>query len=158
MDNQETTKHLLQCHLQAFVPLMIFEFLQGQRVLIMPRPDLAQFIAENGDALLYHSPGRTAQVAGVLVEALATAAFAPGGVRFLDLHFEVPPEQAQAVFERDGLIETENGEWVDPRLLRFSQKPETVEAVPLSPLASPTFEELFRRTLAILGEELGHEP
>ena len=93
--------HLLRTHLQAFVPLMIHEFITGARLLVMPRPDLSQYIAENGDAIIHRIPGRTAQAIGAVVEAIATMAFCPDGVRFMDTHFEVPPEQARMVIERD---------------------------------------------------------
>ncbi len=87
---------LLKLHLEAFVPVMIEEFLAGQRVLTMPRPDLATYLATNGDAIIYRSPGRTAKAVNALVEALATMAFCPGGVRFMGLHFEVSSDRIQA--------------------------------------------------------------
>lgn len=77
--------HLLRCHLAAFVPLMIQEFLLGRRALVLPHHDLAGVIAAHGDAILHCIPGQTARAVSALVEALATMAFVPGGVSFLDL-------------------------------------------------------------------------
>lgn len=93
MNSQNT--RLLELHLSTFVPLLIEEILRERRVLILPRPDLADIIAGQGDAILYRVPGKTARAVGALTEALATLAFAPGGVDFMSLHFEVPPDEAR---------------------------------------------------------------
>ena len=93
MNSQNAT--LLELHLSTFVPLLIEEFLTGRRTLVLPRPDLADIIAGQGDAILYRIPGKTARAVGALTEALATLAFAPGGVTFISLHFEVPPDEAR---------------------------------------------------------------
>ena len=90
----DTTLELLRTHLSACVPLVIHEFLSGRRELVMPRPDLALTIAENGDHILYRG-SCTAETVNALAEALATLAFCPGGVSCFDLHFEVPFEFQQ---------------------------------------------------------------
>ena len=84
-------------HLESTVPLVINEYLTGQRQLVMPRGDLAEYLAYNGDAIIYRTPKRTAQAVSALTEALASLAFCPGGVKFLGLHFEVSPEQVATV-------------------------------------------------------------
>lgn len=49
-----------------------------------------QHIAEHGDVVLYKSKkkGETAEAFNQLAVGLAVLAFAPGGVRFMGLHFE----------------------------------------------------------------------
>lgn len=135
--------HLLRCHLSAFVPLVIHEYLLGQRVLRFPRHDLAQIIAAHGDAILYRSPGRTAQAVSALVEALATMAFVPGGVDFLGLHFEVPPQQALAVLEEQQLLQSmpqvRPSTPSDPKLSKAAQTGRNGD------LPSPTFQEIYQR-------------
>jgi len=137
--------HLLRCHLSALVPLVIQEYLLGQRVLCFPRHDLIQTIAAYGDTILYRYPGRTAQVAFALVEALAILAFAPGGVDFLGLHFEVPPRQALAVLE-----EQERFRSMPPTRPLAPSDPKTVETAQTGQngdRSSPTFEEIYRWAL-----------
>ena len=90
----DTTLELLRIHLSPCVPLVIHEFLSGRRELVMPRPDLALMIAENGDHILYRG-SRTAETVNALVEAIATLSFCPGGVSCFGLHFEVPLEFQQ---------------------------------------------------------------
>lgn len=134
--NNVPRAELLRCHLSTFVPLMIQEFLLRQRVLVMPRHDLAQVIAAHGDALLYRIPGQTARAVSALVEGLATMAFCPGGVTFMGLHFEVPPKEAIALLEEQDLAPS-------PPSLSTS-KP--VKAARAGLAGSwPTFEGRFRR-------------
>ena len=136
---------LLRCHLSAFVPLVIQEYLLGQRALRFPRHDLAQVIAAHGDAILYRSPGRTAQVVSALVEALATMAFVPGGVDFLGLHFEVPPQQALAVLEEQQLLQSLPQ--VRPPTPPDPKPNKTAQTGRNRDLPSPTFQEIYQRTL-----------
>ncbi len=96
-----TTHTLLTMHLQVSVPLLIIAFASGDRELNFNRPDLAQTLAEHGDAILYRIPGKTAPAVNALSEALATMAFVPGGVRFLDLHFEATEDQKAQVSQRE---------------------------------------------------------
>jgi hypothetical protein len=154
MNNNEYSgpqAHLLRCHLSAFVPLVIQEYVLGQRALRFPRPDLAQVIAAQGDAILYRSPGRTAQAVFALVEALATMAFVPGGVDFLGLHFEVPPRQALAVLEEQQLLSSRPqlrpSPPPNPRPVEIAQPGRTGD------LPSPTFQEIYRRALPPPHEE-----
>jgi hypothetical protein len=124
--------------------LVIQEYLLGQRVLRFPRHDLAQAIAVYDDAILYRRPGRTTRVAFALVEALATLAFAPGGVDFLGLHFEVPPRQALAVLEEQerlrSMPQTRPSAPPDPKTVESAQTGQNGDR------SSPTFEEIYRRT------------
>jgi hypothetical protein len=148
---KDTNAFLLRIHLEMCVPLLIAEILQGQRRLIMPRPDLAEHIAANGDAIIYRIPGRTAAAINALVEGLATLAFAKGGVQFFGLRFEVPPEKARAVLENNGYLP----EPVTRPSLDLQAKPrvgpeeaELVKAsLPDDSLIKnlPTFEQLYRR-------------
>lgn len=137
--------HLLRCHLSAFVPLVIQEYLLGQRLLVLPRHDLAQVIAAHGDALLYRVPGQTARVVSALVEAVAILAFCPGGVTLaaLDLHFEVPPRQAMALLEEQGLLQST----ASPVRPSSPPKPGPVDTGQTVP--SPTFEEIYRRRVSL---------
>lgn len=52
--------------------------------------DFAWVLATDGDQLLYNGnkPGDTARLFGMLSAALATLAFAPGGVDLFGLHWE----------------------------------------------------------------------
>lgn len=137
--------HLLRCHLSAFVPLAIQEYLLGQRSLVLPRHDLAQVIAAHGDAILYRVPGQTARAVSALVEAVAILAFCPGGVTLaaLDLHFEVPPRQAMTLLEEQGLLQS-TASPVRPSSPPKPGPAETGQAVP-----SPSFEEIYRRRTSL---------
>jgi hypothetical protein len=78
-----------------------------------------------------------------LVEALATMAFVPGGVDFLGLHFEVPPQQALAVLEEQQLLQSmpqvRPSTPSDPKLSKAAQIGRNGD------LPSPTFQEIYQR-------------
>lgn len=87
------TKSLLQSALSAAVPMWI------EKVHAMS-PDerfaraqsCAQYIAEHGDMLLFRGKdGESAAAFNHLAEGIAVLAFAPGGITFADMHFEVIP-------------------------------------------------------------------
>lgn len=105
---------LLRLHLEVAVWLTIQEIMRGQRALILPRDDLAESIARNGDAIIYRAPGRTAQAVTAVAEGLAMLAFCPGGAKFMGLRFEVPPEQARRVMEAHGYLEKTENEVASP--------------------------------------------
>ena len=140
--------YLLRCHLAALVPLVIQEVLLGQRVLVLPRPDLAGIIAVSGDAILYRIPGQTARAVSAQGEPQATLALCPGGVSFLDLHFEVPPQQALAVLETQGLLRARPS----ARPVILSEHGPAAVDIPL-----PTFETIFRRQPGSVGAGQGRE-
>lgn len=140
--NENPNLSLLRCHLAAFVPLLIQEFLERRRTLILPRLDLAEQIAANGDAILHRVPGRTAPAVSALVEAVATLAFAPGGVSIFGLHFEVPPRQAMALLAGRKLPPIPPA----PR----SRRP--------APASGPTFETIFRRQIETVSGAMRHGP
>jgi hypothetical protein len=52
--------------------------------------ECSQIVAEKGDVILHKGgkKGETAAAFNALAEGLACCSFAPGGVTFLDLHFE----------------------------------------------------------------------
>lgn len=87
--NRYTTgdRHMLIDFLLLAVPLQIMEIKSGNVPLKMPRPDLATILGEKGDVLLFGGDGAGKAVTA-LVEAIATLAFAPGGVTAFGLHFE----------------------------------------------------------------------
>lgn len=100
---------LLSTFLQASVPLLIWEYSLGRRVLDFERAhELSDIIAYHGDAILYRVPGKTAQAAGALAEALSIMAFVPNGVRFLGVTYEATPEQRAAAFAFSDITETDD--------------------------------------------------
>ncbi len=134
MMTESPNAQLLRLHLEMCVPLLIREFVSGQRPLTFPRPDLAEIIAAAGDAILYRVPGQTAGAVSALAEALATLAFCPGGVRFMELHFEAPPDQVRAALAANGLANP------PARPVWFLPGDKTPPAV--SPVAIPSFREV----------------
>lgn len=83
--------HPLPLFVSTFVPLRIRELQQvgGATEQDFERarafvPDLC----EHGDALLYREKGRTGEMAGRLVDAIAVLAFLPGGISIFGQHFE----------------------------------------------------------------------
>ncbi len=82
---------LLQASLSAAVPLHIAELkrISWSEVERLAR-ESAQIIAEKGDVIQFRSKkkGETAAAFNALARGLAAGAFVPGGIRFLDMHFE----------------------------------------------------------------------
>ncbi len=105
------SEFLLRIHVEAMVPLRIYDYLRcpggidPQRVEYA-RNVLAWDLAEHGDALLYYEKTKkpksakqakkteqsnsigTAEMMNKLVDGLAILSFCPGGINFLGLHFE----------------------------------------------------------------------
>lgn len=85
------TRLLLSISLQAAVPLWAQQHSQRSWDFIRERiPICVEVIASHGDNLLYRSKkkGETAEAFNRFAEGLAILSFAPGGVKFLGLHFE----------------------------------------------------------------------
>jgi hypothetical protein len=94
---------LLTMTLSAAVPLWIDRLKLRPLAEVLERArECGQFIAEHGDIILYKSSpaevrkfGGTAEAFNRLAEGLAALSFCPGGVRFMELHFEAKhPESA----------------------------------------------------------------
>jgi len=90
-----TNYSLLSTTLSAAVPLHIAEIRKhGQtewiHTLQTQREIWLQVISEQGDNILFRSKksGETAKAFNVLVKALAHMAFIPGGIKFLEEHWE----------------------------------------------------------------------
>lgn len=47
----------------------------------------AQVLAEQGDALLYSIPGKTARMVNSLADAIAVLSFVPGGIKVFGRHY-----------------------------------------------------------------------
>ena len=95
MTDQELTKAL-----EAAVPLHVMElralpWVELQRMA----QEAGQTIAEHGDLILFRSKkrGETAKAFNALARALAILSFVPGGVRFLELHFENATEPVETL-------------------------------------------------------------
>lgn len=71
---------VLLMSLQAAVPLWIAESRGRPELLEEWRVGAVEAIANHGDALLYRTPGRTAETFNALARAIAVLAHAPGGV------------------------------------------------------------------------------
>lgn len=83
----------MQAALLASVPLWIDQITQeawSESYREERRKICSQEIAERGDLLFFRGKksGGSAQAFNRLAEGLALLSFAPGGVRFLGLHFE----------------------------------------------------------------------
>lgn len=87
MVSAETLKTALLCA----VPLWIEELRQRSwdDLCVIAR-ESAQVIAEKGDIIMFRSPkkGESGKAFNALARGLACLAFAPGGVKFLGLHWE----------------------------------------------------------------------
>lgn len=91
---QKRTEELLKIHLEAAVPLRIWELQDKSWEELQPLAKKAsQVIAERGDYIMFRGKkGRSAEAVNELVTALAIGSFVPGGVKFLGLHFESKPK------------------------------------------------------------------
>lgn len=87
----ESNEALLKSVLSVAVPMWV------ERLQSMPWPDVeyrakgcGQYVAEHGDVILYRSKkkGESAKAFNYLAQGLAALSFLPGGVHFLELHFE----------------------------------------------------------------------
>lgn len=85
-------RDLLQVSLATAVPLHIAE-LRGRSTedLLRIAQESATEVASHGDVVLYRSKkkGATASAFNALARGLAVLAFAPGGVTFMEMHWEV---------------------------------------------------------------------
>jgi len=81
---------LLRISLSAAVLLWIEELKKIPLSEVLRRgPACAQIVAEKGDRIMFKSrKGETAHAFNRLAEGLAVMSFVPGGVKFLELHFE----------------------------------------------------------------------
>ncbi len=82
---------LLLDTLQVAVPLWVQRLRNYNWAHIEKRgKECAQHIAEHGDNILYLSkqPGATADAFNRLAEGIACLSFAPGGVKFMGVHWE----------------------------------------------------------------------
>lgn len=90
---------LLTITLQAAVPLHILELqkIPLGEVMRIAR-ECGQVVAEKGDVIQFKGKkGETAKAFNQLARGIACLAFAPGGVRFMGLHFEAEhPERGIA--------------------------------------------------------------
>ena len=96
--NTETRSMVMKLHLEASVPLLIQDIAKSGGLTnerIEKAKEYAWDIAGGGDILMYKSnkKGESAKMMSKLVEGLAIMAFFPGGVTFLDLHFEFVAQQ-----------------------------------------------------------------
>lgn len=94
MNGEEYTRELLKAALSVSVPLLIWEYRDVPiDELLALAPEVSQYIAEHGDMVLYKSKkkGETAKAFNNVARGLAILAHAPGGVKFLGLHFEAKP-------------------------------------------------------------------
>ncbi len=90
-DAYEThVKSLIQAHLACTVPMAIADLrAQGgpsEEDFARVR-SYASYLGSNGDALFYHTKGKTGQVMNRLVDAVAVLAFCPGGISIYGLTF-----------------------------------------------------------------------
>ncbi|MFH1486630.1 MAG: hypothetical protein ABIH46_11210 [Chloroflexota bacterium] len=83
--------HPLLLFVSTFVPLRIADLQQHGGANDADFDRARAFVSdlcEHGDALLYREKGRTGEMAGRLVDAIAVLAFLPGGITIFGQHFE----------------------------------------------------------------------
>jgi hypothetical protein len=87
---------LLKISLSAAVPLWIAE-LKGLPWKDVSRMagEAATIVASQGDTLMYKTKGKTREAFNALARGLAILSFAPGGVKFADMHFESRHEEGE---------------------------------------------------------------
>jgi len=95
-----TSKDLLEPTLMIAVPLWVEKIIREQWSLGMvweTGKKLADVVATKSDAVLYKSKkkGETAEAFNNLALGLACLSFAPGGVKFMGLHFETSPKKLE---------------------------------------------------------------
>lgn len=81
----------MQTALEAAVPLWVMRLRSETWETLQKRcKECSQIVAEKGDIILFKSAkkGETAAAFNALAEGLAILSFCPGGVKFLDIHFE----------------------------------------------------------------------
>lgn len=87
----ETTLMVLKATLELAVPLWADKLMRQPLDAVLRRASICgQVIAEKGDVIQFKSskPGETANAFNHLAEGLAILSFAPGGVKFMGIHFE----------------------------------------------------------------------
>jgi hypothetical protein len=90
-ENEPPSKAVMLLTLETAVPLWIERWKRRSPKERDARADhCAQVIGEKGDVLQYGGKG-CAEAFNALAESLALLSFAPGGVRFCDLHWETKP-------------------------------------------------------------------
>jgi len=88
---QARTYGLIQTHLDATVPSLIRELLEGGGPTDYHYQRLREHgcdLAEHGDAILFAQPGKTSEAMNRLVEGIAILAFCPGGIRVFGCEFD----------------------------------------------------------------------
>ncbi len=88
---QARTYGLIAAHLDATVPSLIRELLEegGPTEYHYQRlREHGRYLAEHGDAILFHQKGTTSEAMNRLVAGVAILAFCPGGIRVFGCEFD----------------------------------------------------------------------
>ena len=105
----DLTVEVLKLSLQTAVPLWIDQLRRQPWSHIEARARICgQVVAEKGDVIQFKSnkKGETAEAFNRLAEGVACLAFAPGGVRFMDLRFQAHhPDSDGVMVAFDALLE-----------------------------------------------------
>jgi len=94
MNNGEHNQELLKMHVATVVPFMIEDILYKEGGIseqhLAEARGYTDLIGSEGDAILYRSKkkGKSAQLVHALCRCLAIGSFAPGGIKFMGMHFE----------------------------------------------------------------------
>lgn len=99
---ESRTFHLIQTHLATAVPLLIIELLSqgGPTDFDYARVrEHGRYIAEHGDAIMFHQKGISAEAMTKLTEGVAVLAFCPGGVSLFGLKFDASEIAAQIRYQ-----------------------------------------------------------
>lgn len=85
----KSTIALLGISLDAAVPLWIAQLQLQPWAYVQERAkECGQHVAEHGDVIMFKEKGKTGSAFNRLAEGLAALSFCPGGVKFLDRHWE----------------------------------------------------------------------
>lgn len=83
--------NLIQVHLEAGVPEEIYRIERNSGISTADFErvrDNALYLAAHGDAILYHTKGKSAPAMTRLIESIAVLSYCPGGITTFGLHFD----------------------------------------------------------------------
>lgn len=95
-DTDQTKLCLIQCTLEALVPIAIADLQRCGGPTDLDRERMHAFsekLGGEGDTLLYQVRGKSGKIMGEFCKALAVMAFVPGGVTAFGLHFEATVQE-----------------------------------------------------------------
>lgn len=96
MSDLEAAKAVLLPTLQLAVPVEIINMRTwDQETRLAKAAEFGQYVAANGDDILFERKGETAKAFAALARGLAACAYLPGGVTYMGLHWCVNHDECE---------------------------------------------------------------